>query len=159
MKKVCVLLFALMLLVAPAVAEENIYSLENLKKYDIWELANLRNLCQMLIMESEQWQEVEVPQGVWWVGYQIPAGNWTIRCKLGNYAVFSWGDTLKDNEHEIAHTDKSDLVMIVNPESHVYEPGDLTEYTVRLYADTYVVIEDSSVVFSPYAGQPDLGFK
>lgn len=141
-----------------ATAEGEIYSKDNLSKFDIWELAALRDLCQEIIMESDSWQEVEVPQGVWWVGFQIPAGKWTVCCKTGDFCTFSWGERLRDNEKDIDPRGRCDYVIISNPASNYYEIGDITEYTFEVYMHEYIVIDNAPAVFTPYQGKPDLGF-
>lgn len=43
------------------------------------ELVALRDQINLAIWNSQEWQEVTVPAGIWQVGKDIPAGHWSIR--------------------------------------------------------------------------------
>lgn len=109
-------------------------------------------------MSRDEWQEVEVPQGVWVVGEDIPAGKWTVRCTSGTYCRLAWGDTLDASGHDISYdSSERDTAWIYNPaKAHA---DDTKEYTFDAKDGMYVCIESAPAVFSPYAGKPDLGFK
>lgn len=72
MKKVALLVLALVLVGSLAVAEVDLSGMT----FD--ELVELRNQVDQAIWASDGWQEVEVPGGEYEVGPEIPAGKWTI---------------------------------------------------------------------------------
>ena len=124
------------------------------------ELVALRDRCQKEMMLRSEWQQVEVPQGVWRVGVDIPAGTWTIKCTAGAYTFIEWGTALDESGHDIAYSrGRQDSALVKNPRGAITESGDRLEYTFTVKNGDYIVIKDSSATFYPYAGQPDLGFK
>ena len=74
MKKLLCLLFVLVLL--PVVSLSDLPDISGLS-YE--ELVQLRDCINLAIWNSEEWQEVTVPPGLWKIGDDIPAGHWTIR--------------------------------------------------------------------------------
>ena len=122
------------------------------------ELVALKDQINLAIWNSQEWQEVEVPQGVWAVGEDIPAGKWTICAHSGHYLSIHVGAKLNDSGTGVAFPYKAGE-MVFNPDYHLYKKGDLTEWTVTLHDGDYVSIDDVPAVFTPYAGKPSLGFK
>ena len=128
------------------------------------ELVDLKNQINLAIWNSDEWQEVTVPEGTWIVGEDIPAGTWTVKCAdLGKYCFISWGDTLDETGHGLEHSDRSWLMtQIYNPNHEDYEVGDRIEYTFTVRNGEYVIVHQQgahTAIFTPYAGKPDLGFK
>ena len=127
------------------------------------ELVALKDRINLAIWECEEWQEVTVPQGVWVVGEDIPAGKWTIKCVDGAFRTeICWGDYLSDDGVSVSNKNRGEkYVYISNPDHKWYEVGDMTEYTVSLQAGDYVEVahDEDAAVFMPYAGKPSLGFK
>jgi len=127
------------------------------------ELVALKDCINLAIWESEEWQEVTVPQGVWVVGEDIPAGKWTIKCVDGAFRTeICWGDYLSEDGTSVSDETRGEVyVYISNPEHRLYEAGDMTEYTVTLQVGDYVEVasNEDAAVFMPYAGKPSLGFK
>ena len=157
MKKLLCILSALAIalsLAAPAAAE-NI----DLTALTWDELLDLKARITMEQLARDEWQEVEVPQGVYVVGEDIPAGKWTIRCKVGNYLRFAWGESLDESGHDIDFYVVHDIAHLTNPEYKYYESGDDVEYTFDAVEGYYIVIEDAPATFTPFTGNPDFGFK
>lgn len=157
-------LLALMLS-AVTFAHAETFDLSSLS-YD--ELVSLKDQINLAIWNSQEWQEVTVPQGVWLVGEDIPAGTWTVKCAdIGrdSYMMkecdFSWGEYLDDEGHSIRWKGRYDLVTIYNPNHPQYTEGQLTEYTFTVKNGDYIVISEAynKAIFTPYAGKPSLGFK
>ena len=121
------------------------------------ELVALRDQIDLAIWNSQEWQEVEVPQGVWRVGEDIPAGKWTIRAVSGGNAYVKVGNELKDGGTDV----KSKYTLDIYAPDHRYytEGKNMTEGTAELEAGQYVSINYANAVFTPYAGKPSLGFK
>ena len=132
------------------------------------ELVALKDRINLAIWNSEDWQEVIVPQGVWKVGEDIPAGTWTVRClDIGRddwrmrECDLSWGEQLASNGQSIEYKGRYDSARIFNVNSEQYYEGAITEYTFTVEDGDYIVIDNdyNKAVFTPYAGKPSLGFK
>lgn len=124
------------------------------------ELIDLRAAVTMEQMSRDEWQEVEVPQGVWKVGEDIPAGKWTIKCTVGSRTGISWGDKLDESGADISWDGHVyEFEGVYNPNSKYYSAGDRTELELELKDGWYVIIESSSATFTPFTGKPSLGFK
>ena len=144
---------ALLLLLAPACFAD--FDLSGLS-FD--ELVALRDQINLAIWNSQEWQEVEVPQGVWQVGADIPAGKWTITCSTGSMCLIHVGSELDASGAAVKYPYKADATL-TNPGGIFFDPGDRTSFDVELSSGDYVEISGTSAVFSPYAGKPSLGFK
>ena len=154
MKKfTCILLLVALMgcIVLPACAEE--IDLTTLTWEELLELKSAITLEQLT---RDEWEEVEVPQGVYKVGEDIPAGKWTITCKTGYSCMFSFGDTLRDDGHSVSWSGIYDIAYIYRSSG---KDGDMTEYTFEAKDGYYIIIEDSPATFTPYTGTRDLGFK
>ena len=154
MKRFFVILIVLLLCPVFAFAEVDLSSMN----YN--ELVNLKDQINLAIWNSDTWQEVEVPQGVWVVGEDIPAGKWTIKAADGVKAYVYWGDRLDDSKTSLSWDGKiyeSETIYSVNHRS--YEKGDTTDVTWDLEDGHYFIVDDGIALFTPYAGKPSLGFK
>lgn len=155
MKRLVALVFALLCMVGFASAES--FDLSGMSFDD---LVALKDQINLAIWSSEEWQEVEVPQGVWTVGEDIPAGKWTIKAYDGLKAHVYWGDMLDDSGVDLSYKGKIYEYAYLYSESYrSYEKGDKTEITWELADGQYVIVDSGIVVFSPYAGKASLGFK
>lgn len=153
MKKLLCIMIALLLPVA-ALAEVDLSGMS----YD--ELVALKEQVSLAIWQSEEWQEVEVPAGVYTVGKDIPAGKWTIKAADGVSSDIEWGDKL-DASGTGLEWDGSiyELEFLYSETYKFYEKGDKTEITWDIKDGQYIIVSDGIVVFTPYAGKPSLGFK
>lgn len=164
MKKVLVLLVALLCL-SSAFAEEI-----DLSSLSFSDLAALRDRCQMEMMTRDEWQEVTVPQGIWEVGKDIPAGTWLIRCadvgrnnismRICVFIVYT-GPERPQTEH--SYNLKHTRVCVANPYNKGYqslEDGTPTEYKVTLTDGMFFVVDSgyNAAVFTP-ASAPAFVFK
>lgn len=125
------------------------------------ELVALKDQINLAIWNSNEWQEVKVPQGVWLVGQDIPAGHWSISA-VGDYAGITIGTQLNETGKDIAAfaSDFYEYEKVTNPTYKYFEKdSDLTIIDFELKNGTYVLIEKGTVLFTPYAGKPSLGFK
>lgn len=122
------------------------------------ELVALRDQIDLAIWNSQEWQEVEVPQGLYKVGEDIPAGKWTIRAPYGEANTVKVGSQLDDNGTDVNF--RGDYRMILGENYSGFAPSSACDFwTVDLREDQYVCIKDGPAVFTPYAGKPSLGFK
>lgn len=155
MKKIFLLLIAVCMMTSFAAADSI-----DLSGMSMRELIDLKEQVILAIWASGEWQEVKVPAGIYEVGKDIPAGKWTVRCAVDNYAFVSFGNQLKKGGAEIDyHGSTYGHAIIVSPDYKRYKPDkDLTEFTFTVEKGDYVQIEECSVLFTPYAGN-DLGFR
>lgn len=154
--RILALLFALVLSTVSFVYAETI----DLSGMTYAELVALKNQINLAIWNSQEWQEVTVPQGVWVVGEDIPAGHWTVKCINGPVSNIQWGTKLDESGEEIEyHGRYSTLHWIYNPSHYTEEDGLPFDYSFEVYDGEYIVIGRGPMVFMPYTGKPDLGFK
>lgn len=126
------------------------------------ELAVLRDRCQMEMMKLEKWEEVVVPIGVYEVGVDIPEGHWTITGY--SESRYGWGrfiycDALDETGKNMAKNTKLYYSEIVKYRGSTDSRIELEEIDIDLKAGNFVIIEKGALVFSPFIGKSDLGFK
>lgn len=147
-KKIKLLALAMavaMLLAIPAAAVGEI----DLSALTWEELLELKSKITMEQWEREEWQEVEVPQGLWVVGEDIPAGKWTVTCKTGYATTVRWGKYLDDSQTNIDYfRDMGDSETVYNPNDRGYDAGDRTEYTFEP-PEGKVVVETGGIFADP----------
>lgn len=152
MKRLIILFLSLILLAASAAADP-----VDLSGMSFDELVALRDQLNLAMWNSQEWQEVTIPAGVWKVGEDIPAGHWTIRPLPGDYV-------------SVAYCDKLDQFGMSPAPGWVGWNGCLTgrdnditsserhEVSLEMTAGMYFICRHT-VTFTPYAGKPDLGFQ
>ena len=129
------------------------------------ELAKLRDQCQYEMWQRNEWQEVRVPQGIWEVGVDIPAGEWTVMCAdegLWDFAYITIGSKLNINKTEIEYSWDTSTVMIYKASTNNDNyKGNSTSANITLVKGQYIDIAYNycAVIFTPYTGKPSLGFK
>jgi len=150
------ILFALILCSAPFATAETI----DLSGLSFDELVALKEKINIAIWNSKEWQEVEVPQGVWVVGEDIPAGKWTIKAADGVRTSVYWGDTLDASGMSLSYNSKVfEIETLYSVNYWSYDRGDATEVTWDLKKGQYFIVESGIALFTPYSGKPSLGFK
>jgi len=155
MKKLVLLTLLLIALSVPALAEVDLSGMS----FD--ELVVLSDQINLAMWNSQEWQEVTVPQGVWKVGEDIPEGHWTIKPVDGVYAYVAYGNTLEANQKEVSYKSKDYYrESIYSPSCNIYDQGeDLLQMDIDAKSGSYICIESGDVIFTPYTGKPKLGFK
>lgn len=124
------------------------------------ELVALKDKINLAIWQSAEWQEVEVPQGVWVVGEDIPAGKWTIKPQDEHSVFVYWGDKLNEAGTNVAYSTIYEYEVLTSKNNKYYsEAYDLTEVSWDLKDGHYIVVDDGIAVFTPYSGKPSLRFK
>lgn len=88
-KLLCLALAALLLLPVMAIAETDLTSMS------FEELVALQKSVVKEIMSRPEWKEVEVPNGNWKVGEDIPEGRYSVSCS-GFVGFQVWGDKADD---------------------------------------------------------------
>lgn len=154
MKKTICILLALLWIPALACAEIDLSGMT----YE--ELVMLKDRINLAIWASDEWQEVEVPKGVYEVGTDIPEGRWTVKAPEKGDARIYWGDALDESGVNLSYYGRVwELERLVHPDYRYYEKGDATEVTWDLKEGHYIIVDEGVAVFTPYAGKPSLGFK
>ena len=155
MKKLLSLLLVLALLV-PVSANA-----AKLSEMSFDELVALREKIAIELTKRPEWKEVTVPQGVWKVGEDIPAGHWTISAADSASSMITIGTALDASGFGI-DTRKSELYFwrrLRNPNYIYFDAvSDISSIDFELKSGYYVIVEDGAVVFTPYIGKPTLGF-
>lgn len=124
------------------------------------ELAELQSRITLAMFETDEWQEVEVPQGVYKIGEDIPAGKWTIRAIDGGSAYVYWGDVLSASGLSLSFSgDIYEYGNLYSKTSPSYRSTDRTEITFDMQDGQYFIVDMGAAVFTPYAGAPKLNFK
>ena len=123
------------------------------------ELVDLREQLNLAIWNSAEWQEVTVPQGVWEVGKDIPAGHWSIRvaaenssCVIHYYEEYDFA-----NNFPTIGT-QGFMEFLYSPDKQEPDGSRLTVIDIDMQNGWYFICK-SNVIFSPFTGKPDLGFK
>jgi len=141
MKKLITSIIALIVCATGATAATEL----DLSGMSLDELIALQQQVQMAMWETDEWQEVEVPIGIYEVGVDIPAGMWVITstdCLGASYGT-------EVNEY---HTDLEDLIAFES----LWNEGE--SFAWNLVDGTYIQIDYAPAIFTPYTA-PSLGFK
>lgn len=154
----CALLAAALFLTPVALAARQTIDLEAMS-YD--ELVALKDRVLLAMWASEDWQEVTVPQGIYTIGEDIPAGHWTITPVPGAYSFVKWGDLLEESGKDLSYNGGLYISESITSETYPYfEKGkDKSQCDFKLKDGQYLMIDSGDVIFTPYTGKPDLGFK
>lgn len=125
------------------------------------ELVALKDRINLAMWESKDWQEVTVPQGIWAVGEDIPAGRWTVTVvDEASYSYVKIGSVLDETGRDVAWSDDYYTENLTSPKNSYYnENEDIFSTDIDLKDGQYVVIDSGNVIFTPYQGKPTLGFK
>lgn len=121
------------------------------------ELVAIRDMIDMAMWQSREWKEVLVPEGIWVVGEDIPAGHWTIYCPEGQGLIkISWGETMNHKYGWIIQQGRYDSCTVY-PRSYFGYTAK-KQYDFEVINGDFIIIEYGPAIFVPYAGKPDLGF-
>lgn len=115
------------------------------------ELIALKEQINLAMWNCDEWQEVFVPQGVYEVGVDIPAGKWTIE-PADMIAQLLWGTQLENN----GTTCSTDIAfdVITSRDYNRFRPTkDITHVDYDLAEGQYICIRGYSVVFKPFTGR------
>ena len=156
MKRFIAIIVCLLLIVCAAQAEDL-----DLSGMSFDELVKLKEKLNLAIWNSQTWQEVTVPPGIWEIGADIPAGHWSVRPAAGcgpDYIIYS--DTLSSNGHDVEIMGAGFYIMecICDSGAPLYTMEYKTATDIDM-KDGFFVRLDCTMIFSPYTGKPDLGFQ
>ncbi len=134
----------------------------NLSGMTFDELVALKDQINLAIWNSQEWQEVKVPQGVWKVGEDIPAGHWSIEACPGDWANITVGNELDEYGKQVKHSfgGRYYYAQVTSETYRSYKPdNDVPAIDIELSVGDYIQVDNASVIFKPYSGKPGLGFK
>ena len=151
MKRILSLFLIVALLLAGSAAADPI----DLSGMTFDQLVALRDQLNLAIWNSQEWQEVTVPVGIYQVGVDIPAGYWHISAKEYSYTQIYYFEKL--NQYK---TDPDPL------SGYMYSlflknlgEADNVSTDIDMKNGMYFMAVSESVIFTPYTGKPDLGLK
>lgn len=140
MKKLVIAFLILALVPVTALAAPQTIDLDTMSYAD---LLSLRQSVDQAMMDSPEWKGVEVPQGAYAIGTDIPAGKYTIEC-----------------------ADVFVMICFFDTEDGAFSYSGSPTKTCKLWSDdsmsvdfvdgTFIRVDNGSVLFKPYTG---LGFK
>ncbi len=118
---------------------------------------------QLRILEamwaSDAWQSVEVPEGAYEIGVEIPAGRWTISAREDEYVVIHVVSRLNATRtKESSNAQRYAYQVIASETSYMRDDYPSTSFTLTLEAGMFIIIEDAPAIFTPPAG-PSFSFK
>lgn len=156
MKNACVFLFIIILLFNTAFASTDI----DLSGMSLNELIELKNKINLAMFETDGWEEVIVPEGVYVIGEDIPEGKWTVHAAPKHEAGLVHGSCLDNNGRVRNSNEHSFFKMVTDEEYKKYDKYyDFESVNVDLVDGFFLEVFGSSVIFTPYEGKTDLGFK
>ena len=153
--------FILILAMVPIIALADLPDISGLT-YD--ELVELKNQINLAMWNSSEWQEVEVPIGLWEIGKDIPAGTWRIT-PVGNVYMNLWyGDVLNENGTNAGYgwdsvNGYNDVLSTKQNRDGSWKDTDDPHYVELKLQDGWYIKNSATVIFTPPQGKPDLGFK
>ncbi len=113
------------------------------------ELIDLQAKIQRAIMETEEWQEVNVPAGLYRVGVDIPAGKWNVSM-INKWARIKIGTKLESNQNEVSSKSPDYYTVQINK--------DVPSQVISFIDGQYVEIYNAGVIFTTPTGS-SLTFK
>lgn len=151
MKKLAALVLILMMAAGHAFADLDLSGMS----FD--ELLDLRNKVNQALMMSEEYQEVEVPAGVWKIGEEIPAGHWTVAVRPKDYTQIYYCRELDETGMFESFDAPHQSYMLFGAESSFKDEGP-DQVDIEMKAGWYF-ITTVPVIFKTFTGKPDLGFR
>ena len=148
--------FLFVMLLFPVVSLADLPDLSGLS-YD--ELVQLRDQINLAMWNSEEWQEVTVPPGLWKIGEDIPVGHWTIRLGVNHgYDTVWYFEQPDEFGRPFAALTKHVYQSIATKDWNAFDKEYIYETDFDM-KDGWYFYCGTTTIFSPYSGKPDLGFK
>ncbi|MBQ1790157.1 MAG: hypothetical protein II008_08270 [Oscillospiraceae bacterium] len=153
MKRYFVLFIVSLFFAATAAADTTDIDLSGLS-FD--ELVALREQINLAIWNSEEWQEVTVPAGVWEIGKDIPVGHWSVKPVDGSIAYIIYCEELDEMGFSYKSRTPHYSKTIISA-SHNQHDDSFNEMDFEMENGWYF-INESAVVFTPFVHKVDLNF-
>ena len=125
------------------------------------ELVQLRDQINLAIWNSQEWQSVEVPSGVYVIGVDIPAGHWTLKPPAGDCVCIEYFKDIDETGKRPADSLSNYYSESLADESYAYASLiNMRQVDIDMKEGFYLtVINGSSVIFEPYISKPAFSFK
>lgn len=154
MKKI-ISMFLVLLMAFPAFAEDI-----DLSGLSYAELVALKDRINLAMWECDEWQEVDVPEGLWVIGEDIPVGHWSITVPGKKSVTITYGNRLDGTGKQVSLNSSIFYYKIVKgPQNYLFSDGMTNTIDLELEYGCYLELNGGSVIFTPYTGKPSLGFK
>ena len=151
-------LLTVVLILALALPALALADLPDISGLSFDELVQLKEQINLAMWNSQEWQEVTVPAGVWKVGEDIPAGHWSISIVGHGLTTVWYCEQIDEVGNPVCwgakYADKAVASDDFKAFNETYDH--VIDFDVQ---DGWYLIFDKAVVFTPYTGKPDLGFK
>lgn len=167
MKKLFSLILILVMLCPLCAVADFDFSSFDFDALTISEMVLLRARLITEIMKRDDFEEVLVPQGLYEIGVDIPAGKWTVRCADNGRQDFLmretwlfWGIGKPDADFFWPIDREKSDVEIYNPRNEEYVHGEVTEFTIELEDGDFLYIHPAynAAIFSTPVG-PSFKFR
>ena len=154
MKKLLSIILAVALIL-PAAALADLPDISGLS-YD--ELVQLHDMIMQAMWNSPEWQEVKVPAGTWKIGEDIPTGHWNIQISGHGLASIYYCEQVDELGQPVCWGAKYIRKSVSSEDFNAFgeEYAHIVDFDL---AEGWYLYFDSPVIFTPYTGKPDLGFK
>ena len=147
-------LFTVFLIVTFLVPCFALADLPDLSDLSYEELVKLRGMVQRAIWDTDEWQSVTVPAGVYRIGDEIPAGHWTIQTSVYSLVAIHYGKKLTEPGTEIDYsTSLYDCIITLDLE----RKNELHQIDIILKEGNYISFS-GEVIFYPYNGKLNFTF-
>ena len=144
-KSISVFIVCLMLLIpAFAFAEVDLSGMS----YD--DLVSLSKQVGMAIMQSDEFDSVTVPMGIWEVGVDIPEGTWIIT-PAKSMCMVVYVSALDESGNDMNMFDRGNAYADLDNASE--------SWRVKATKGNYFMVKYNNVVFTSVTGSTGLGFK
>lgn len=138
--------FALLMAFIPAIVMADV----DLSGMSYDELVTLSKQVGMAIMQSEDFDSVTVPKGVWEVGVDIPEGTWIIT-PANQMCIIVYGKSIDDTGNDMNQFASG------NSSADLYNSNDSWKITAK--SGNYICVKIGPAVFTTDTGSTGLGFK
>lgn len=155
--------FACVLLVLFLLPVYSLADLPDISGLSFDELLQLREQALLAMWNSDKWQEVRVPAGVYEIGVDIPEGYWTMTPEYEEDTVeFIYCDHLDETKSTFgSDCDIWEIYYLNRERDKNNEWKDkyyLHDLSLDLKSGRFLIVP-CDTIFTPYTGKPDLGFK
>ena len=123
------------------------------------ELISIKNLLNIAIWNSYEWERVLVPFGIYEIGVDFPEGHWSFEAPDGSRVTIEYGTDLRESQMNLSLD--GEWTERIYSESYQYrDEGDVTKTDLNLSPGNYLLVGGGVYTWvTPYAGGGSLGFK
>lgn len=128
---------------------------ENIYLDKTWnELLIIQSRLTDVMWESEEWEQIRIPAGIYEIGVHIPGRRWHMLAHEGDTSTIKMGATLDASGTGVVYPYTSEQISINDPN---YPDVTLTSVSWDLKDGMYISISGSPVIFVP-SRESSLGF-